>query len=328
MRVLLGVLRPHHLQGASPALLATQQFNILTTAMSLASVPVLSTQCEPMGTIRLSVEAAERMGLGHLDPTQLKLISAMILAKPVSPCEAACALLGIPMIRTSAAVQYVNTAPPSKRTVKWCSKARHFFVPPVDHYVQRPACCEAQTLDQYFRNHQLVRPGQPAPTKHTLVGVDGWGHSVRVGICVALLRPLSEVSLPCRCTSPSSRGLCGSPTTTQATTLRGTSTTTSSAKLRSAKSICCCRLATSTVPTWLSAVTVASLGLRRCELDASHKHRTVSGSHTTCVWYCQYHVCQVLARPATSMYPPWFAPAMHDIGYTSTPSCLVPSAGA
>jgi hypothetical protein len=56
-------------------------------------------KCEPHGPINLNKKNAERLGLHGASDAQLKLISSLIIAKPVSPSEAALACLQIPIIQ-------------------------------------------------------------------------------------------------------------------------------------------------------------------------------------------------------------------------------------
>jgi hypothetical protein len=56
-------------------------------------------KCEPHGPINLNKKNAERLGLHGASNAQLKLISSLIIAKPVSPSEAALACLQIPIIQ-------------------------------------------------------------------------------------------------------------------------------------------------------------------------------------------------------------------------------------
>ena len=158
-------------------------------------------QCEPTGSISMNAEAAERMGLGHLNATQLRLISAMVLAKPVSPCEAACTLLGIPMITMSATVHYVNTSPPDGRIIKLGYRAGTALIPPVDLYVNRHASLEALTLPEFFRTHVVQSSKKNAPAKHTFINADTFGNMVRFR-CLSnrsmyvVLRIVASVGVP------------------------------------------------------------------------------------------------------------------------------------
>jgi hypothetical protein len=55
-------------------------------------------KCEPQGAIKLDDVSARSLGLIDATPLQLQLISTTIIAKPVSPTEAALSCLQIPII--------------------------------------------------------------------------------------------------------------------------------------------------------------------------------------------------------------------------------------
>eukprot|EP00798_Chlamydomonas_sp_ICE-L_P009807 gene9807-biopygen6985 len=106
-------------------------------------------QTELLGKLNLDVNTAKNLGFTDLDDEQLKIISAMQLSKPVSPCEAACACLGIDMIRKSDTVTFMETSPMPMRTttLMFCTTTS---TPPVDKYCARPDSLEHCKLKEYF----------------------------------------------------------------------------------------------------------------------------------------------------------------------------------
>ncbi len=60
---------------------------------------------------------AINLGLTDLSEPQCKLMSGLILTKPVSPWDAALALLNISVVETSVTVTYINTCRPGKKKV-------------------------------------------------------------------------------------------------------------------------------------------------------------------------------------------------------------------
>eukprot|EP00798_Chlamydomonas_sp_ICE-L_P003121 gene3121-biopygen20880 len=132
---------------------------------------------EPLGKLNLDVNTAKNLGFTDLDDEQLKIISAMQLSKPVSPCEAACACLGIDMIRKSDTVTFMETSPMAIRTttLMFCTTTS---TPPVDKYCARPDSLEHCKLKEYFEQHDLLREDTEPPKGSTLVGTDIFGNMV------------------------------------------------------------------------------------------------------------------------------------------------------
>jgi hypothetical protein len=88
---------------------------------------------------------------------QAKYVSAMVLTRPVSPCEAALSLLDISTVRTDTAshVEYVNCYPMDQR-----SRPARFgiaIVHPVDQYMGRPATCESVHFQAYWREYRISK---------------------------------------------------------------------------------------------------------------------------------------------------------------------------
>jgi len=70
-----------------------------------------------MGALTWDEATAMNLGIPHLTEAQRRLLSGMILTKPVSPCEAALTLLGISPVELSTTVTYVNSMMPGERKV-------------------------------------------------------------------------------------------------------------------------------------------------------------------------------------------------------------------
>ena len=70
-------------------------------------------KCEPHSPINLNKKNAKCLGLHRASDTQLKLISSLIIAKPVSPSEATFACLQIPIIQKNIVVKYIDSKPPT-----------------------------------------------------------------------------------------------------------------------------------------------------------------------------------------------------------------------
>eukprot|EP00967_Tisochrysis_lutea_P152564 scaffold299273_cov15-Tisochrysis_lutea.AAC.1 len=70
---------------------------------------------------------------------QRKLISGMILTKPVAPCDAALTLLGISVVETSTKVTFVNSSRPGTKMVRLSNmKARASVSSTFKKYGARP----------------------------------------------------------------------------------------------------------------------------------------------------------------------------------------------
>eukprot|EP00798_Chlamydomonas_sp_ICE-L_P025405 gene25405-biopygen19874 len=138
---------------------------------------VIRYETEPLGKLNLDVNTAKNLGFTDLDDEPLKIISAMQLSKPVSPCEAACACLGIDMIRKSDTVTFMETSPMAMRTttLMFCTTTS---TPPVDKYCARPDSLEHCKLKEYFEQHDLLREDTEPPKGSTLVGTDIFGNMV------------------------------------------------------------------------------------------------------------------------------------------------------
>lgn len=108
---------------------------------------------EPTGSLRIDAHAAKNLGLEGVSETRLKVISAFVLSKPVSPSEAAMSLLEFPMIERDTTVLFYDSCPPQMRLRTL--KAHSTVVHPVDSYCGRPEQLEHLTFYQYFRTYKL-----------------------------------------------------------------------------------------------------------------------------------------------------------------------------
>eukprot|EP00798_Chlamydomonas_sp_ICE-L_P024357 gene24357-biopygen18818 len=154
-------------------------FNLQVITNEIWSYYVLkyAMKTEPLGKLNLDVNTAKNLGFTDLDDEQLKIISAMQLSKPVSPCEAACACLGIDMIHKSDTVTFMETSPMAMRTntLMFCTTTS---TPPVDKYCARPDSLEHCKLKEYFEQHDLLCEDIEPPKGSTLVGTDIFGNMV------------------------------------------------------------------------------------------------------------------------------------------------------
>ena len=79
-----------------------------------------TTKCEPSGPINLSPDDAAHIGLHGLTEAQCKLVSAVVLSRPVSPCEAALTMVQSgpygQLVEFTFKPEVINCRPPHVRT--------------------------------------------------------------------------------------------------------------------------------------------------------------------------------------------------------------------
>ena len=111
-------------------------------------------------TINMDASSLQALGLDNISEQQAQLATAVVLSRPVCPCEAAHIMGGLPIIEHSEAVTYINSKPPPDRTVGVTSTRSGFMqvgtlVTPVTKYVNRPSECEDRTFPQYWSNYEV-----------------------------------------------------------------------------------------------------------------------------------------------------------------------------
>jgi hypothetical protein len=115
-------------------------------------------KCEPTGNLNLDTCTLTRLGITGLSEVQMQLASAMILSKPISPCEAVLYLLGIQPVTFSNTVTKIDSKPPESRTILICNNSANSAAHPVDKYCVRPNSIPASvTFTEYFQTYRLSR---------------------------------------------------------------------------------------------------------------------------------------------------------------------------
>jgi hypothetical protein len=76
-----------------------------------------ATKADVPAEVVLDVGNAERLGFSGSEE-MLQLLSSMVLAKPVSPCEAATILSGEKIVDSTASVVHIPSFPPSQRSLR------------------------------------------------------------------------------------------------------------------------------------------------------------------------------------------------------------------
>jgi hypothetical protein len=134
-------------------------------------------KCEPTGSLNLNPESAKSLGLHGLTDTQLRAVSAFCLSKPVSPCEAAMALMEMSIVDRSSTVVTVNSAPPECRSkiVLPSGPKSSVVVHPIDKYCARPASFETTTFYKYFEEFVLTKQEKKSQKP---LGMDGFGNLI------------------------------------------------------------------------------------------------------------------------------------------------------
>ena len=112
-------------------------------------------QAEPCGNLNLDTDNAEALGLGGLDEEQLKLVSSMVLNRPVCATEAACSLLNIPIVQMSERVYYFKSQPLQFRTRRVVNSFIVNEELPIGMYMARPVELEDVTFCDYFTLYEV-----------------------------------------------------------------------------------------------------------------------------------------------------------------------------
>jgi hypothetical protein len=95
-----------------------------------------------------------------------------------SPCEAAAALAGYPVVDKTCKVVSIPTFPPNQRCSRVaCSPTRTVVVAKVDQYMARPPQFEELTMVLYFKQYCVSK--KPLEGLGPVVGVDSLGYSVQ-----------------------------------------------------------------------------------------------------------------------------------------------------
>lgn len=103
--------------------------------------------------ITLDGNALHALGLDGISEQQAKLAAAVVLSRPVCPCEAALIASGQDIIECSDDVTFVDTRPPSLESWNPSSKGSG----PLATYLARPSGPEFDdlTLPEYFKQYEV-----------------------------------------------------------------------------------------------------------------------------------------------------------------------------
>ena len=130
---------------------------------------------EPAGHMNLGPEVAAALHLQDVSSDQLRLISNMVMAKPISPSEATVMMLQQELVEVSRgdAVTYICSSLPASRAV--ALRASRPCTHPIDKYCKRPADLKDVTFMTYFAEYD-IRAQAKGPGTH--VGADMAGRQV------------------------------------------------------------------------------------------------------------------------------------------------------
>jgi hypothetical protein len=123
----------------------------------------------------MDTATAERLGLKGTEE-MLQLLSSMVTAKTVSPCEAAAVLAGYEVVDRTCKVVSIPTFPPHQRCLR-IGRARTVVIAKVDQYCGRPARFEELTMVEYFRQYTVSK--EPVKSLGDVLGKDSFGNSVQ-----------------------------------------------------------------------------------------------------------------------------------------------------
>ncbi len=102
-------------------------------------------KAEASGKLTIDPQMVRRLGISGLTEEECKIASALFLARPVVPTEAAMHMLHIPIVQMSTKVVSVNTSPSATRDRR-VSRNNKLCLAPVDKYRSRPTSMEDLTL--------------------------------------------------------------------------------------------------------------------------------------------------------------------------------------
>lgn len=117
----------------------------------------------------LDGKALAALGLDSIGKQQAALATAVVMSRPVCPCEAALITSGVPIVQCSDSVTYVDTRPPPLRTLFVKNDVAYGGKSTLATYVSRPHDPEFDelTLPEYFSNYEVSRRlGQQVPRPH------------------------------------------------------------------------------------------------------------------------------------------------------------------
>jgi hypothetical protein len=119
-------------------------------------------------SLALDGKALAALGLDGISTQQASLAAAVVLSRPVCPCEAALITSGINIVSCSDAVTSVDTRPPPLRTVWVRNSNTHSGTSPLAMYTGRPHGAEFDqlTLPQYYERYE-VRHAHAQIHRHT-----------------------------------------------------------------------------------------------------------------------------------------------------------------
>jgi hypothetical protein len=115
-----------------------------------------ATKCEPSSAVDLTNGSARLLSHLNLSESQLSLISNFVTAKPVSPCEAALHLLGVPIVSIHPQVTYIDSSPPSLRRKISFNYHNEPVLSPIKKYTERPVACDDMSFTQFWHKCEVV----------------------------------------------------------------------------------------------------------------------------------------------------------------------------
>lgn len=159
------------------SLLWNAHANLLRITAEAWSFYVLkyATKMEPTGFLRLDTTLAEKLQFSNVaSEAHLKLITGMVLQKPLAPTECAFAMLKYPVITFSNTCHFVNSSPPDLRA-RTVLRAASVCVPPVEVYCARPASMVDVTFTDFYKLYTMQK--KKLKTK-SFVGVTTFGDHI------------------------------------------------------------------------------------------------------------------------------------------------------
>jgi hypothetical protein len=123
-----------------------------------------ASKIEPIAELSCDGNVAGALGLHGLSDTEMQVVTAALLTKPVSPAEATCIMSGIPIIHSNVSVKYVELRPLSEKEVR-VNHGQYFIhdfiTPPLMLYVNRHEDEHYASFEEYFVKFDVRKPRAP-----------------------------------------------------------------------------------------------------------------------------------------------------------------------
>jgi hypothetical protein len=140
-----------------------------------------ASKIEPIAEMCFDQKVAESFGLYGLSDTELQVVTAALLTKPVSPAEATCIMSNIPIIHSDVSVTYVDIRPLTEKEVRVTQGTNFihtFITPPLMLYINRHKSLYDRGFEAYFTHFEVRKRSEPPCARGTFLHNDQLGNKV------------------------------------------------------------------------------------------------------------------------------------------------------